>query len=91
LKGLGFCDALDKYPIEVVNWLGEHVYGEARDGKILLTKQAFDSGTKKLAAIILEEFVHSHFNLYDESREMQSWLFERLVTMGEEHVTREPL
>lgn len=91
IRSLGFADSLDDYPIMVVNWLGEHVYGLAKDGQILLTKQAFDLGTKKLAAIILEEFVHNHFKLYDETRELQSWLFERVVTMGEEFVLMEPL
>lgn len=91
IRSLGFADSLDDYPITVVSWLGEYVYGMAKDGQILLTKQAFDLGTKKLAAIILEEFVHNHFNLLDETRELQSWLFERVITMGEEFVLQEPL
>jgi len=91
IRSLGFADCLDDYPIVVVSWIGEHIYGQAKDGSILLTKQAFDLGTKKLAAIILEEFVHNHFSLYDETRELQSWLFERVITMGEEFVLREPL
>jgi hypothetical protein len=91
LKSLGFADALDDYPITVVSWLGEHIYGQAKDGHIFLTKQAFDLGTKKLAAIILEEFVHNHFKFYDPTRELQNWLFERVVTMGEEFVAGEPL
>jgi hypothetical protein len=91
IRSLGFADALDDYPINVVTWLGERVYGMAENRRIYLTKQAFDLGTKKLAAIILEEFVHCHFRLYDETREMQSWLFERVITMGEEFVAGEPL
>ena len=42
----------------------------AKDGRILLTKLSFDLGTKKLAAIILEEYVHNHFELYDERRDL---------------------
>jgi len=91
IKSLGFADNFDDYPVMVVSWLGEHIYGTAKDGQILLTKQAFDLVTKKLAAIILEEYVHNHFKLYDETRELQSWLFERVVTMGEEFVLQEPL
>jgi hypothetical protein len=91
IKSLGFADALDDYPINVVSWLGEDVYGQAIGGSIYLTKQAFDTGTKKLAAILLEEFVHCHYKLCDETREMQSWLFERVITMGEEFVMKEPL
>jgi hypothetical protein len=80
-----------QYPIQIVKWLGEGVYGQAKGGTIYLTKQAFDTGTKKLAAILFEEFVHNHYNLLDETREMQSWLFERIVTMGEEFALGEPL
>lgn len=91
IKSLGFADTLDDYPITVVSWLGEDVYGQAVGDQIYLTKQAFDTGTKKLAAILLEEFVHCHYKLHDETRELQSWLFERVVTMGEEFVHGEPL
>ncbi len=91
IRSLGFADRFDDYPVVVVGWLGEHVYGLAKGDRIYLTKQAFDLGTKKLAAIILEEYVHNHFQLHDETREMQSWLFERIVTMGEEHIMGEPL
>lgn len=84
-------DAIDRYPVQIVAWLGEGVFGQAKNGTIYLTPQAFDTGTKKLAAILLEEFVHNHYNLLDETREMQSWLFERIITIGEEFATREPL
>ena len=84
-------DEFDRYPLEVVNWLGEGVYGEAKDGKILISKDCFDRGTKYLASVILEEFVHNHYNLLDESRDLQTWLFDRIITMGEEYVIHEPL
>ena len=84
-------DAIDLYPVQIVAWLGEGVFGEAKNGTIYLTTQAFDTGTKKLTAILFEEFVHNHYNLADETRELQSWLFERVITIGEEFATREPL
>jgi hypothetical protein len=91
IKSLGFADSLDDYPVQVVGWLGEGIYGQALGDQIYLTKQAFDTGTKKLASILLEEFVHCHYKLYDETRAMQSWLFERIITMGEEFIAGEPL
>lgn len=91
VKRIGFDEDLDRYPVRVVNWLGEGVYGKAADGTIVLSKDCFDKGTKFLASTILEEFVHCHYDLADESRELQTWLFDRMVTMGEEYVTGEPL
>ncbi|WP_020473619.1 hypothetical protein [Zavarzinella formosa] len=88
---IGFGDDLERYPASVVNWLGDGVYGMAKDGTILLAKDIFDKGTKFLASTIIEEFVHNHYDLRDVSRELQTWLFDRLVTMGEEYVTGESL
>jgi hypothetical protein len=91
IKQIGFGDELDRYPVEVVNWLGEGHFGKAEDDKIILCKDCFDRGTKFVASTILEEFVHNRYGLADESRDLQTWLFDRLITMGEEFVTGEPL
>ena len=47
-------------------------------------------GTKFIASTLLEEFVHCRYRLLDESRDLQTWLFDRLITMGEEYVVGEP-
>jgi hypothetical protein len=81
---LGFASELDLYPLEVVDWLGENVFGQAVDGRMYVAKGCFDKGTKFLAATLLEELVHCHFGFNDCTREMQNWLFDRVITMGEE-------
>lgn len=64
---------------------------QSPNGRILLSKDCFDKGTKFLASTLLEEFVHCHYDLADESRDLQTWLFDRIITMGEEYVIHEPL
>ena len=90
VRKLGF-DDLDRFPMQVVRWLGEGVYGKAIDGRIYIGQDCFDKGTKFLASTIVEEYVHCRYGFQDESRSMQTWLFDRIVSMGEEHVTGEPL
>ena len=41
IRSLGFADNLDDYPVVVVSWLGEHIYGMAKDGQILLGPKGF--------------------------------------------------
>ena len=91
VKSLGFVAELERYPIEVMNFLGENVHGKAENGKILVSKDCFDKGTKYLASTILEEFVHNHYGLCDESRALEMWLFDRIITMAEEHILGEPV
>jgi hypothetical protein len=90
IKEIGFID-FDNHEIIVTNWLGEGIYGQAKDGRSYISKECFDKGTKFLASTLLEEFVHNRYGLNDESRALQTWLFDRIITMGEEHVTGEPL
>jgi hypothetical protein len=64
----------------------------AEDETILrISKECFDKGTKFVASTLLEELVHCHYGLHDESRALQTWLLDRIVTMGEEYVSGEPL
>jgi hypothetical protein len=77
VKRLGF-DGLEEYPITVVNWLGENIYGHAKDDRILISRECFDKGTKFLASTLLEEFVHLRYNLTDETRALQNWLFSKI-------------
>jgi hypothetical protein len=88
---IGFADEITKYPIEIANWLGEGINGLAEDETIRISKECFDKGTKFVASTLLEELVHCHYRLPDESRDLQTWLFNRIITMGEEYVTGEPL
>jgi hypothetical protein len=85
------CDELPKFPIQVVRWLGEGILGQAKDGLIYLSVDCFDKGTKYLASTIYEEYVHCKYGFQDESRHLQEYLFDRVITMGEEYITGEPL
>lgn len=91
LRKLGYGKELDKFPIHVVDWLGENIFGLAEMEKVFISRDCFDKGTKFLCSTILEELVHLQYGFMDECRPMQTWLFDRIITMGEEHVTGEAL
>lgn len=76
------------YPIVVVETLGTNVLGAARNEKIYLTRQAFSMGTKVVAGTILEEYIHLRYDLYDESRAMQEFLLNALISQGEARFKR---
>lgn len=79
-----------EYPIVVAESLGEGILGLALDERIYLALRVFDQGTKQVAATLIEEYVHLKHKYFDMTRELQTYLFDRLVTMGEE-MTGEPL
>ena len=87
-KTIGF--AVDDYEIAPIEHLGEGVLGRAANGKIYLSKIVFMQGTKMVAGTLIEEFIHLRHSLYDETRGMQNFLFDSLVSIGEQ-ITGEPL
>lgn len=89
LKLIGY--DIDQYPITVVASLGEGVHGLAQDGKIYISAHCFDTGTKYLASTILEEFLHLDTGYCDCSRNMQTFLFDTIIGMGERYVLRDAL
>ena len=91
LKRLGYEPELEKFPILVVTWLGENIFGRADEDTVYLSTDIFDKGTKFLCSTILEELVHLQYGFLDESRPMQTWLFDRIIMMGEDHVIGEAL
>jgi len=82
---------VDDYEIIVTDFMGEGVLGMAKDGRIFIATQVFMMGTKYLASTILEEFLHLRFKLVDETRNMQNFLFDAIMTVGEIHALKEPL
>lgn len=84
LHGMGYSPELDEMPIQTVEWLGEGVLGQAKHGKIYLAKPIFDHGTKYIASTLLEEIVHNRTGFGDHTRDLQTWLFDRIISMGEE-------
>lgn len=87
-QSIGF--AVDEYEIVVIEHLGEGVLGRAANDKIYLSKIVFMQGTKMVAGTLIEEFIHLRHKLADETRSMQNFLFDSLVSLGEQ-LAGEPL
>lgn len=91
IAALGYEYELSLYPINCVAWLGQDTLAQASGNQIYLSKQAFEKGTKDLAATLFEEFVHCHFGYIDESRALQTFLFEKVITLTEQHILKEAI
>ena len=95
-KAIDFCEGIGfhirgTYPIKIVESLGENILGLAEDQTIFIAERVFHlGGTKQLASTLIEEYVHLKHGYADMTRELQSFLFDKLVSMGEE-MTGEPL
>lgn len=76
----------DRWPIEVVQTLGSRVHGKAdpRKGKIYLSIAAFNQGTRYVASTLLEEIIHLETGYLDLTRELQTYLFDKLIGLYEE-------
>jgi hypothetical protein len=87
-----FEDEIEKYKIVCCESLGQGILGKADEKKAImyLSKQVFDQGTKQVAATLLEEFYHLDKGFYDETREFQTYLFDRILTLAE-NVNGEPI
>jgi hypothetical protein len=95
-KALAFlkkCGVDVTYPIVISKSLANNLLGKAdREGdRIILSKRAFDQGTKSLASTIYEEHIHILYGLDDCTRAMQQYLFDQLISSWEEHVWKEPI
>jgi len=93
-KAVDFCEKIGfqvrNHPIIVTDWLGEGVLGLAHNGKIYLSQRVFMMGTKMLAGTLIEEYIHLKHNLGDCERDMQNFLVDTVVSLGEK-VLGEPL
>lgn len=88
LRGINI--PVDDYPIKTVTGLGEGVMGRALNGIIYISDIPFQMGTKQLASTLLEEWMHIKTGAKDFDRTMQSWLFDKVLSIGEELIG-EPL
>lgn len=94
-RALVFCSRIgfpirDAYPIRVAESLGDGTLGLAYEDTIFIAERVFHQGTKQLAATLIEEYLHLRHKLKDESRELQTYLFDRIVSLGQE-LQGEPL
>lgn len=81
----------DAYPIKIAESLGDGTLGLAKDGVIYIAEKVFHAGgTKMLASTLIEEFVHLRHGYGDMTRDLQNFLLDHLVSIGEELVG-EPL
>jgi hypothetical protein len=70
----------------IVAKLQKNTLGTARDTTITLSPELFNMGTKALVSTLLEETIHLETGLDDCNYEMQTYLFNRIVSLYEEHV-----
>lgn len=95
-KALTFCTRIGfpiegSYPICVAETLGSGVLGLAHEQTIFIAERAFElGGTKQVASTLIEEYLHLKRGYADCTRDMQSFLFEKVVSLGED-LTGEPL
>lgn len=91
-RALDFCGKIGfkiegAFPILVVESLGEDILGQALDGQIYIAERTFHmGGAKQVASTLIEEFVHLRHGYDDCTRPMQNYLFEKMVSLGEELV-----
>jgi hypothetical protein len=81
LSGIGY--DVEKYPITIVDDLGEGICGLAKENRIFIAKMAFQKGTKEVAATLFEEFVHLRTGYGDATRQLQTWLMDELLLQAE--------
>lgn len=93
-KAIAFCRAagwdVDSYPIITVPSAHGGLLALAENGKIVLTEKLYDLGVKALVGALLEEYTHLKYGFRDHTREMQTHLFDKLVSAKEE-IIGEPL
>ena len=78
------------FPLKIVNGLGDLVMGRALEGTMYLSLLPFNMGTKQVASTLIEEWVHTKTGAHDFDRAMQSWLFDKILSLAEE-ITGEPV
>lgn len=85
LKAVGFLQVLGfnvtEYPIKFIKLHG--LMGAAKSGVIYIDPVAFRMGTKQLAGTLFEEWFHLSEGCRDETRTMQNFLIDTIMTMGE--------
>jgi hypothetical protein len=81
------------YTIKLGDLDGSACLGEANraTGTITLSPEVFRQGTKQVVSTLLEEMVHLTTGKDDCNYDMQTYLFNTIVSLYEEHVFGEPI
>lgn len=76
------CD-LEASEVVATETLGPGIYGLYHKGQdqIYVARQSLDNGLHFVAATLYEEWCHKRHHLKDETRELQQFLFDRLMAM----------
>lgn len=88
-KAIEFCDFLgyscSEYKIICTLTMGPSVMAMVirERNEIIISKQCFEKGTKYLTSTLIEEIIHLRESLDDETRSMQTYLFDKIISLGE--------
>lgn len=76
---------ISKYKLVICHNVGTNALGRADIEKqiMYLSTKAFDQGTKRVAAVLVEEFVHVEYQVEDETLEQKMVYLEKILTLGE--------
>jgi hypothetical protein len=82
-----------QYQIMIVDTLGQDTYALAdmNERIIVLSRKAFEQGTKFLTSTMIEEYMHLKTGFGDCTRSLQTHLFDSLCTLIENHIIKEPI
>jgi len=86
-RAKGFCEETQyavNYPIQVVEFDKNDTLGCAHDNTIYIAAKTFDKGMKEVVMTIMEENEHLRTGYEDESRSLQTHLFQCWLTEKEE-------
>jgi len=94
-RGISFLDRgmgidVSRYPIKVVDFGGIGKLAEAKNGCIYLDKDLFNLGTKTVTLALLEEYTHLDTGFGDETRDLQTHLFNTILS-SLENLLGEPI
>lgn len=79
-KGAGF--DVTEYPVRTAEFIGKNTMGCAHEGTIYVSRLALQEGETVVASTLLEEYVHLKYRLEDETRMLETFLFNRIVNLG---------
>ena len=83
LNAAGLIPHISNFRVIFVNCLGRRQLGEATKDLIVVNITAFDTGTKEVAATLLEEYLHVQEKVRDCTRDMQTLLFATIMNVIE--------
>jgi hypothetical protein len=79
-------------PVEMAD-LGQSCLGKymKASDKIFIDPKVFDQGTKQIVSTLYEEFLHAQTGKVDCTYDLQTYLFNQIISLYEEFVFQEPI